>query len=159
MNDEHSVTAEKGYWAIAPMQCWKCHESTAVTTLLALPPILTRDPDDGSLKEASDPAYLSYRVGLSPLLVEQLKTLSPKLFEDASQSAASAYWVNHCERCGALIDDHYVHAAEGPLMPFYDEAAAARIELVPTATSIRLASASEVCSAFLDELVEARRLL
>lgn len=158
MNDEHSVTAEKAYWAIAPMKCWNCQETTAATTLLALPPILTRDPDDGSVEQTSDPAYLSYRVGLCPLLAQQLTTLAPKLFKDASQSAASTYWVNHCEHCGVTIGDHYVHAAEGPLMPFYDEAAAARIDLVPAATSIRLTSANEVRSSFLDELAEARLL-
>jgi hypothetical protein len=40
----------------------------------------------------------------------------------ATKMSGMAYWANHCEACGAIQGDHYIHEADGPYWPQDDSA-------------------------------------
>jgi hypothetical protein len=60
----------------------------------------------------------------------QLQKISPEYRQARSAATQSVYWVNHCEHCGALLDDYELHCEpEGAFMPC-SEAEARKIHLL-----------------------------
>ena len=58
-----------------------------------------------------------------------LQQIAPGFRPAQSAAIQARYWVNHCEHCGATLEDHELHCEpDGAFLPS-SEAAAARIQL------------------------------
>jgi hypothetical protein len=75
-------------------------------------------------------AFLFYVQQLPDGVQRQLRQISPGYRPARSAATQSVYWVNHCEHCGALLDDYELHCEpEGAFMPC-SEAEAGKIHLM-----------------------------
>ena len=75
-------------------------------------------------------ALLFYVEDLPDHVQRRLNQLSPCFRLAYSKITLNSYWANHCEHCGALVEDHELHCEfDGAFMPS-DEEAAAKIQLL-----------------------------
>ena len=75
-------------------------------------------------------AFLFYVEQLPRRVQHRLQQMAPGFRRAQSGAAQGAYWVNHCEHCGALLDDYELHCEpEGAFMPS-SETEAAKIHLL-----------------------------
>jgi hypothetical protein len=75
---------------------------------------------------ASADAFLFYVDYLPDGVRDQLKQISPSFRMAYSAVTLNSYWANHCEHCGALLEDHELHCEpEGAFMPSSESAATA----------------------------------
>lgn len=75
-------------------------------------------------------AFLFYVEQLPDRVQRHLRQISPGYRQARSAATQSVYWVNHCEHCGALLDDYELHCEpEGAFMPC-SEAEAGKIYLM-----------------------------
>lgn len=144
----------RGYFiARATIQCWCCRAPTRLIAAL-LPPLheaLSIDEggaDDGSARDvwerASRYAFLFYLGYLPDAVRRRFMEHSLGFRRDFSESSQGSYWANHCEKCDALLDDHYLFCEpEGAFVPT-SAASAAGIELVPLAEPFEAAAAGYV---------------
>jgi hypothetical protein len=108
--------------------CAHCRRETAVFAI-ALP----RDHevlDVESVADAWTPApagALVFHVErLSTPVQSRLRILAPLYRRDYSCTTGGAHWINHCQKCGSLQEDHDLHCEpESAFMPTTAEAAAA----------------------------------
>jgi hypothetical protein len=110
-----------------------CHHCRLPTCLLAL--ALPRDheildPDEsGVWYPAEVNAFLFHIERLPEDIQCELRRLSQQ-FHLSKSAAIDSRWANHCDHCGALLDDEELHCEmDSPFMPS-NGAAAARIELL-----------------------------
>jgi hypothetical protein len=94
----------------------------------------TLDDDSPQLPDewqhASFNAFLFYVEELPESVRNRLNELSQCFRLEHSTETLSAYWANHCEHCGALLEDHELHCEpDGAFLPL-SEAAAAGVELL-----------------------------
>jgi hypothetical protein len=139
-----NVRSQTFYVARSNARCWHCGESTRLIAL-AVPhnhEILDADDgaDEGADGEADDrdqpipdgwqrakaDAFLFYVDYLPDGVRDRLKQISPSFRMAYSVVTLNSYWANHCEHCGALLDDHELHCEpEGAFMPSSESAATA----------------------------------
>jgi hypothetical protein len=75
-------------------------------------------------------AFLFYVEQLPDRVQRQLQQISRGYRQARSAATQSVCWANHCEHCGALLDDYDLHCEpEGAFMPC-SEAEAGKIQLV-----------------------------
>jgi hypothetical protein len=81
-------------------------------------------------QHANVDAFLFYVEQLPDRVQLQLRQISPGYRQAHSAVSQGIYWVNHCEHCGALLDDYELHCEpEGAFMPC-SEAEAGKIHLL-----------------------------
>jgi hypothetical protein len=132
------------------IHCWCCRAPTRLIAAV-LPPLheaLAMDDggaDDGSSRDvwgsASRYAFLFY-LGYLPDAVRRRFTEQSRSFRwDRSAASQGSYWANHCQKCDALLDDHYLFCEpEGAFAPT-DPASAGEIELLPMREPFEAAAA------------------
>jgi hypothetical protein len=130
---EANVRSAGYYLARTRTLCLKCGGSTRVLALAT-----TKDHEilDAGGAEGGDQwqsagivAFLFYVTHLCDEVQRRLFALSPEFRLDHSVDASSANWVNHCQHCDSVLDDHDLHCEPGVFMP-ESEDEAADIELL-----------------------------
>jgi hypothetical protein len=90
----------------------------------------SRDSITDTWQHANVDAFLFYVEQLPHDVQRQLQKISPGYRQALSAATQGVYWVNHCEHCGALLDDCELHCEpEGAFMPCND-AEARKIHLL-----------------------------
>jgi hypothetical protein len=128
-------------------QCPNCGSPTRLLAL-ALPrghETLDIEMSDGlapgAWQDIDAHAILFYIEQISNDVRRRLQVLSAHFRFAQSTVTHSSYWANHCEHCGALLEDHELHCEpDGPFSPA-SEAAAANIELVKIDEPLEAAAA------------------
>lgn len=91
----------------ASMGCWKCGETTPVTTVW-VPSFMdfadVEEPEDEP--EAGGAATLHGIQGLDDQTVAHVEEVAPWLKPGRSETANATYWANHCQACDALQGDY-----------------------------------------------------
>jgi hypothetical protein len=137
-----NVRSRSYYVACTNAGCWHCGLSTRLLAL-AVPhghEILDADPPDpdddqdaaapGAWQRANINAFLFYVEFLSDGVQRRLIQLSRDYRLARSAATLSSYWANHCQHCGALLDDHELHCEpDSAFMPTSEDAATS-IQLV-----------------------------
>jgi hypothetical protein len=91
---------------------------------------LPDEPGKDTWQHADVDAFLFYVEQLPDRVQLQLRQISPGYRQAQSAATQGVYWVNHCEHCGALLDDYELHCEpEGAFMPC-NEAEARKIHLL-----------------------------
>jgi hypothetical protein len=128
---EANVRSPGYYIAVTRALCRNCGESTRVLALAATRDHETLDADP----EGTDPwqhagivAFLFHVTYLSDEVQRRLLPFSPEFRSQHGDAGSSAYWVNHCQHCGGVLDDQELHCEPGVFMPG-SEAEAAEIGL------------------------------
>jgi hypothetical protein len=137
----------------ADAECWKCGESTRVTTIWV--PSFTDaadvdGPDDEP--EIGGAATLRHIEDLDDDVAAHVREVAPWLKHGRSETANATYWANHCLACDVLQGDYFVMGVNGPFFPqFHVEADA--LELIPGRGPLE-ANASTAQSGWMDWIVE-----
>jgi hypothetical protein len=131
---EANVRSPFYYVAGADCRCWRCGASTRLLALAVPPSHETLDGDSPHLPEAwqraNFNAFLFYVERLPESVQTWLSELSRHFRLEYSTATLSAYWANHCEHCGALLEDHELHCEpDGAFLPL-SETAARGIEIL-----------------------------
>jgi hypothetical protein len=155
-----------GYWiALAAAACPHCCSQTRLMAL-AVPPLheTLSDPGeagDGEAREdtwevAGCNAFLFYVEYLPQTVRRRLEHFSSGYRPAYSAAALASYWVNHCERCGALIDDHELFCEPaGAFLPT-GPASASAIALVRVEEALEAAAGGYAIEPeFFDAMVQA----
>ncbi len=106
----------------------RCSQCNAVTTVfaLALPAGYesltayddTPDTEDGVWEATGMPAVLSYVEHLSEAVANRVRALTSHYRIDRDIESGHALWMNHCEHCGAAMEEEELHSdLEGPFGP------------------------------------------
>ncbi len=149
-NDEINFRSRSYFIARSFVQCWCCR---APTRLLAavLPPLheaLAMEEGGSDEESARDSwesapryAFLFYLGYLPEGVRRRFMEQSPGFRWDRSEASQGCYWANHCEKCEALLDDHYLFCEpQGAFAPV-DPASAGEIELLPVHEPFEAAAA------------------
>jgi hypothetical protein len=115
----------------------ECRHCGLATRLLALALPRTHETleadesaDEGDWQHANVDAFLFYVEQLPHRIQHRLQQMAPGFRRAQFGAAQGAYWVNHCEHCGALLDDYELHCEpEGAFMPS-SETEATKIHLL-----------------------------
>jgi hypothetical protein len=131
---EANVRSQSYYVAGTDCGCWRCGISTRLLALAVPHSHETLDGDSPHLPDAwqraNFNAFLFYVERLPESVQTRLSELSRHFRLEYSTATLSAYWANHCEHCGALLEDHELHCEpDGAFLPL-SEAAAGGIELL-----------------------------
>jgi hypothetical protein len=96
--------------------CWHCLRPTAVFCLGSSP---GHERHLGDKWESVDMDVLLFYVEyLPPDVAMVLQELSPQYRPDNSATTKRNYWINHCQHCGALLEDHDLHCEpDGAFLP------------------------------------------
>jgi hypothetical protein len=110
--------------------CIHCGEWTHLVAL-AVPPdheVLV----DSAWERSAQGAWLFYVEDLSESVQATVRELAPWYRLAPSEARGAAYWMNHCEHCGAPQEDHELHCEPGgAFMP----ARRRRLQTAPLPTS------------------------
>jgi hypothetical protein len=141
-----NVRADTYFVASTTARCWHCGTSTRLLAL-ALPDghEVLEDSADADIdadaaaggerafqewQRSSASALLFYVEHLPEEVREQLREISSCFHPGYSVATLNAYWANHCEFCGTLLDDHDLHCEPDSAFCLAGETAAARIDLL-----------------------------
>jgi len=113
--------------------CCHCGLSTRLLALAMPHDHETLDANaeaDAAWQRANTSALLFYVEHLAEAIQARLTQLSRQFRPEHSAVTLSTYWANHCEHCGALLEDHELHCEpEGAFMAS-SEIAAGNIQLI-----------------------------
>jgi len=137
----------------ATMICWKCGETTPVTTVW-VPSFMdfadVGEPEDE--REAGGAATLHGIHDLDKPVAGHVREAAPWLKLGHSETADATCWANHCHHCDALQGDYFVMGVNGPFfLQFRAEADA--LELIPGRGPLH-AHASAAQSGWMDWIAE-----
>ena len=150
---EPNLRSPTYYVARTNAACRHCGLSTQLLAL-ALPPTHETleddpppdEPDPGECpthpwQKANVDAFLFYVEQLPDCVQLRLRNMAPGFCQARSEATQSVYWVNHCEHCGALLEDYELYCEpEGAFMPS-SGAQAARICLLEIPEAIEAVAA------------------
>ncbi|HEY3987032.1 DUF5710 domain-containing protein [Cedecea sp.] len=105
------------FWYIAQTQgiCWKCKESTLLTSVLLPKGHETLEKDDESTEGATfwlkqeKPAFIFYIDEIPRDILINFNKVRHYLSRDFSKTTNSHYWMNHCEHCNQKQGDFSLH--------------------------------------------------
>jgi hypothetical protein len=139
-----NVRAPNYYIASTRAECWHCGRSTRVLALALPPTHETLDVDTreiGDWRPAGAHAIIFYVAQLPDTVQNRLRDLSSQFCMGYSDITSNSYWVNHCQHCAALLDDHELHCEpSGAFMPG-SESTAANIQLLPIGEAFQAVAA------------------
>lgn len=128
MIPEANVRSPNYFIARTEAPCLRCERPTCLLAL-AMPGIHETLEDD-AWQRAGAEALLFHVRALSRGAQHRLHELSLHFRPSHSPATQNTYWANHCEHCGALLDDDELHCEpDGAFFPSSASAAAA-IELI-----------------------------
>jgi hypothetical protein len=128
-NAHPNVRSSRYFIVESRIRCDKCNVVTAVFGV-ALPAsyesLYVDDdaPDDASgTWEASEMgAVLSYVQYLPETVANRIRSVTQHYRLDAQSEASDTFWMNHCEHCGAQMEEEELHGDPGsPFVPVSDE--------------------------------------
>jgi hypothetical protein len=113
--------------------CWLCSASTRVAAV-GLPAdheVLDDDEESGASdwQLVAAGALLFYIEELPKSVKKRLRTLAPGFRRAHSGPAQDSYWVNHCEHCNEVLDDHELHCEPGDSFVPISEAEGSELRL------------------------------
>jgi hypothetical protein len=137
LESEANVRAESYFIACSTATCRYCSSNTKVVGLLVPSGhrVRSQDDDDGPGRDtwecAPRQALLFDLQSLPDPVRDQMQRLAPSFRLAAGPGSEALCWVNHCERCGRIQQDHELFCEpEGAFVPL-DAGHASAIELVP----------------------------
>ena len=101
--------------ALNSSDCYKCANKTAVISLASnnFYYLNTDENEDEKWFRADGLSFFSMPVFIENELVGKINKLFPNYKIAYSKTAESSYWANHCEHCGALQGDFFLHSEPG----------------------------------------------
>ena len=101
--------------ALNSSDCYKCANKTAVISLASnnFYYLNTDENEDEKWFRADGWSFFSMPVFIENELVGKINKLFPNYKIAYSKTAESSYWANHCEHCGALQGDFFLHSEPG----------------------------------------------
>lgn len=101
--------------ALNNSNCYKCRNKTAVISLASnnFYYLNTDENEDEKWFRADELSFFSMPVLIDNELVSKINKLFPNYKIAYSKTAESSYWANHCEHCGALQGDFFLHSEPG----------------------------------------------
>lgn len=101
--------------ALNSSDCYKCANKTAVISLASnnFYYLNTDENEDEKWFRADGWSFFSMPVFIENELVGKINKLFPNYKIAYSKTAESSYWANHCEHCGALQGDFFLHLEPG----------------------------------------------
>lgn len=101
--------------ALNKTDCYKCGNKTAVISLASnnFYYLNTDENEDEKWFRADVLTFFSMLVFIDNELASKINRLFPKYKIAYSKTAESSYWANHCEHCGALQGDFFLHSEPG----------------------------------------------
>ena len=128
---EPNIVASSYFIAQNTKSCWKCNQSTRIYGFLLPSGHRTKDyieHDDGTDEEvwsvSSEQTILSYITTLPREVESRVAKISRHYKPDFSKTTQSAYWMNHCEKCGMKQGDFNIFdEPQGGFLFLYPEEA------------------------------------
>ena len=124
-----SIRSTRYFIAQNSKLCWQCNESTNVYGFI-LPPghevreINEEDIDKNTWYRYNSPVTVYYITDLLSTVIAQINALSWRYRIDFSKTTKKAYWMNHCEYCGAKQGDFQMYCdPQGAFFPIDKQAA------------------------------------
>lgn len=101
--------------ALNSSDCYKCANKTAVISLASnnFYYLNTDENEDEKWFRADGLSFFSMPVFIENEIAGKIKRLFPNYKIAYSKTAESSYWANHCEHCGALQGDFFLHSEPG----------------------------------------------
>jgi hypothetical protein len=101
--------------ALNSSDCYKCANKTAVIALASnnFYYLSTDENEDEKWFRADGLSFFSMPIFIENELVGNINRLFPNYKIAYSKTAESSYWANHCEHCGALQGDFFLHSEPG----------------------------------------------
>jgi hypothetical protein len=128
--DAHPNIRSGSYFIVeSKMRCDKCSVVTAVFGF-SLPAGYESlyvdddapDQDSGTWEASGIAAVLSYVEYLPETIANRIRSMTQHYRLDLLSDADGAFWVNHCEHCGAPMEEEELHGDPGrPFGPMPDE--------------------------------------
>jgi hypothetical protein len=114
--EETNVRSAAYFLAQSVAACGRCSQPSSAFSFGLLPGH-QRQVDEGW--ESVDMGVLLFYIDyLSPEVISVAQELTPHYRLDYSPLTATEYWVNHCQHCGALLEDHDLHCEpDGAFLP------------------------------------------
>ena len=99
--------------ALNSSDCYKCANKTAVISLASnnFYYLNTDENEDEKWFRADGLSFFSMPVFIENEIAGKIKRLFPNY--KIAYSKTSSYWANHCEHCGALQGDFFLHSEPG----------------------------------------------
>jgi hypothetical protein len=128
-NAHPNVRCSRYFIVESRMRCDQCHVVTAVFGL-ALPADYeslyinddASDDESGTWESPGFAAVLSYVDYLPEAAANRIRAVTPNYRLDRHSEAGGTFWVNHCEHCGAPMEEEELHGDPGgPFAPLSDE--------------------------------------
>lgn len=133
LEPEINLRAPSYFVVEAAAMCWKCHESTSVVSFM-LPPgyeVFRFGEFDGERtlpgfwSTMPDPTIVHYVEHIPPAVADRAMQVKRNYQRNFSKTTSSAYWMNHCDHCGAKQGDFFLHCeVDGAFQPWEEEDAA-----------------------------------
>ncbi|MEO7977662.1 DUF5710 domain-containing protein [Flavobacterium sp.] len=101
--------------ALNSSDCYKCANKTAVISLASnnFYHLGTDENDSEKWFRADGLSFFSMAVFIENELAHKINRLFPNYKIAYSKTAESSYWANHCDHCGALQGDFFLHSEPG----------------------------------------------
>ena len=101
--------------ALSNSDCYRCANKTAVISLASnnFYYLDTDENEDEKWFRANELSFFSMPVFIENELVAKINRLFPNYKIAYSKTTESSYWANHCEHCGALQGDFFLHSEPG----------------------------------------------
>jgi hypothetical protein len=114
--DDVNVRSESCLLGLSVVPCWRCKQPTSVYCL-GLAAGHERHLEDQWVSVETG-ALLFYVEYLNAEVALVVRELSPQYRLDYSTTINRDYWVNHCQHCGVLQEDHDLHCEpDGAFLP------------------------------------------
>lgn len=101
--------------ALNSNDCYRCANETAVISLASnnFYFLSTDENEEEKWFKADGLSFFSMPLFIENELIGKISKLFPNFKIAYSHTAESSYWANHCEHCGALQGDFFLHSEPG----------------------------------------------
>ncbi len=106
------------------MQCPQCDSVTAVFACALPAGYESRYVDDGPVgaeigtwEVQTMAAVLSYIESLPDTVANHIRALTQHFRLAPDEASGETFWINHCEHCGAQMEEEELHEFDGPFGP------------------------------------------
>lgn len=101
--------------ALNSTDCYKCGNNTAVISLASnnFYYLSTDEKEEEKWFRADKFSFFSMPLFIENELAGKINRLFPNYKIAYSKTAESSYWANHCDHCGALQGDFFLHSEPG----------------------------------------------
>lgn len=118
--------------------CHSCQVSTAVGAIW----VGNYEDLDEQAMDPGGAAVLSYIEWLGEEALIACQARLPRMAFASTRTSGLSYLANHCEACGSVQGDHFIHGPDGPFWPQSEAVAKFEILEVPLAARASLSQAA-----------------